>query len=71
MSQRRKLGRSMCMTDILQCLKSEKLIELQLVDDRRFYKLAQGIIRYVTIFRCKGIRVDEREPKASELLKSK
>ena len=55
---RRTLGISMCMREVLKFLKSEKIIELQLVDQRRFYKLATVLIKHLCIFRRSGIRVN-------------
>ena len=57
---KRKLGKSMCLREILEYLKTEKLIELQLVGggrDRGFYVFAQGLISHLTIFRCRGVRM--------------
>ena len=57
MNLKKKLGKSMCLREILEYLKPEKLIELQLVNCRRFYKFAQALITHLTIFRCRGIHM--------------
>ena len=59
---RRTLGQSQCLMETMEYLTTEKLIELQLVGggrDRGFYVFAQGIISHLTIFRIRGIHIDE------------
>ena len=60
----------MCLREILEFFKPEKLIQLQPVNKRRFQRLAQALISPICIFRRRGIQLVKKVRELKILMKS-
>ena len=60
---RKKHSNSQCQIEVFRFCEEEKLVRLQLLNKRRFYKVfAQALIRPLCIFRLRGISLRKNSP---------